>query len=214
MRIAIIRTGVANLASVQAAFKRLQLETYIAELPSQIEKSDAVVLPGVGAFGAGIDALTNGGWIDFVQDRYKNDTPTLAICLGMQMLCDTSEETPGINGVSIFKCNAQRFPADVRIPQFGWNKVFSTTENWQGGYVYFANSFCLTEIEALRKDGWEILTAKHGIEFVAAARKGNWLTCQFHPELSGTYGLDLIRSWLSRFTTIGQDPVVEGSVSC
>lgn len=214
MKVAIIRTGVANLASVRAAFQRLQIDARIAETPAQVEPTDAVVLPGVGAFGAGIQALSDRGWIDVIRERFENDSPTLAICLGMQMLCEFSDEASDVQGISVFKGTVRKFPDEVRIPQFGWNQVFSTTADWPGGYVYFANSYCLPNAETIRENGWQILTANHGIEFVAAARKGKWLACQFHPELSGNYGLNLIRSWLARFTTLESQPHLRGATKC
>ncbi len=201
MRFAIIRTGVANLASVRAALNRLDVESRLVESPSELEAPDAVVLPGVGAFDAGIDMLDANGWRPYLQGRYERNEPTLAICLGLQMLCQSSEESSGRAGLGVLPGQVIRFPGSVAVPQFGWNQVRSDGGFFQPGYTYFANSYCLPCVPELQSSGWEMLVCEHGIQFVAAAHRGNWLACQFHPELSGRYGADLLRHWIASFAS-------------
>jgi imidazole glycerol phosphate synthase glutamine amidotransferase subunit len=130
-----------------------------------------------------------------LRDRIEAGRSTLCICLGQQLLARSSDESPGsVPGLSIFDRHVQRLPATVRVPHFGWNLI----EPPEGarlltkGYAYFANSFCIAEPPA----GWLAATTHHGIRFVAAMERGNVLTCQFHPELSGKWGLALLKRWL------------------
>ena len=201
------------MASVRAAFTRLRIHSDIANRPEEAEGADAIVLPGVGAFGAGVQALKQGNWIEFLQDRFANDEPTLAICLGMQLLCLSSEEDSSKTGLGILPVGVRKFPSTVRVPQFGWNQV-NSTGNWQSGFAYFANSYCLDDSQTLVNQGWDVLTAEYELNFVAAARKGRWMACQFHPELSGRFGLQLLESWLSRSITNSSEERFKDSIEC
>ncbi len=199
-RIAIVRTGVANLASVAVACRRLGAKQVIVDSPNELKTSDALILPGVGAFGAGITRLRERGWDQILRNRFAKDQPTLAICLGMQLLCESSEEAPSETGIGILPGRIEKFPDDVMVPQFGWNYVASASDRFSSGYVYFANSYCLPNNPSICEAGWEVLIAEHGCQFVAAAAKGRWLACQFHPELSSRYGSALLRNWLQKIS--------------
>ena len=196
--IAIVRTGTANLASVCAAFQRLGTKFRIVDRPSDLQPAEVVVLPGVGTFAAGMNALKKADWISPLAQRYQDDLPTLAICLGLQLLAEGSDEGPGISGLGIIPGRASKFPDNVCSPQFGWNRLEGTGNIAPNGYVYYANSYCLQNLEALRLAGWNVATSVHGIEFVAAIHRGNWLACQFHPELSSDFGLKLLGNWLQQ----------------
>lgn len=192
-RVSIVRTGVANLASVQAAFHRLGAEVELADTPEDVERAQHLVLPGVGAFAAGVEALTARDLVEPLRAHVHADKPLLAVCLGLQLLCDASEEAPGVPGLSICDGEVTRFSDAVRVPQLGWNDV----EPRDGcalpsGSVYFANSYCLRR----PPDGCTWLACDYDGTFVAAFTRGNLLACQFHPELSGAYGRDLLRAWL------------------
>jgi imidazole glycerol phosphate synthase glutamine amidotransferase subunit len=198
--VAIIRTGAANLASVIAAFNRLSVTTRIVDEPGEVSDQDAVVLPGVGAFKTGIATLRNKGWDNTINHRFENDLPTLAICLGFQLLCKSSDEDPGSQGLGLLPVSVNRFPDTVTIPQLGWNQIAGNPP-FETGFVYFANSFCATDSVTLAEAGWNVATTNHKIDFVAAVARGNWLACQFHPELSGDYGQQLLNCWLSQAST-------------
>lgn len=194
MNVAVIRTGVANLASVLAGLTRAGASPFLTHEADEVRQAEAVFLPGVGAFGPGLDALREGGVDEALVERIAADRATLCICLGLQMLAQTSEETPGVQGLGVLPAAVTRFGAGVRVPQFGWNKVVPTpgTHLLQPGYAYFANSY---KLDAL-PDGWAGALGEHGGPFVAAVERGRVLGCQFHPELSGDWGQALLRRWL------------------
>lgn len=192
----IIDTGVANLASVIASLRRCDLDVIVSTDLKTVERADFVVLPGVGAFAAGMDRLHRTGLADPIQDRIRSGGATLAICLGMQLLCRSSEESPGVEGLGIIDATVGSFPAGTRRPQFGWNRVTpaSGSSLLTGGYAYYANSYRLSTAP----EGWAIATSEHGGRFVAAMERGRVLACQFHPELSGEWGQSILRSWFTR----------------
>jgi imidazole glycerol phosphate synthase glutamine amidotransferase subunit len=198
MKAAIIDTGCANLPSVEAALRRAGLEPVLADSVASVLESPYVVLPGVGAFGPAVEQLRRQNLESAIWERVVQDQPTLAICVGLQMLGAGSEESPGVPGLGILPCRAARFDAGVRIPHMGWNRV--TGEHFGEGYAYFANSYRIDEIQgaALETLGWRVAWTGHGGRFVAAVARGSVLACQFHPELSGTWGADLLRSWVAR----------------
>lgn len=192
-RIAIIRTGSANLASVMAAFQRLQVPARVVTAPHELSTADAVVLPGVGSFAAAMQRLSDAAWSDVLIERFANDSPTLAICLGLQLLCASSEESPGVAGLGVFSGGVRRFPDSVTVPHFGWNTIENASgQYFEPGHVYYANSYCLREPPS----GWEVAISRYAWPFVAAARRGKLLACQFHPELSGAHGQRLLTGWL------------------
>lgn len=202
--VVIVRTGVANLASVVAAFHRLGATTTLTLDPELVASADRVMLPGVGAFGAGMAALggREAGLGAALVSRFSSDRPTMAICLGLQLLAASSDETPGISGLSIFEgSHVARFGGEdpgtglpLKIPQLGWNKVRpgAGARLLEPGYAYFANSFRL----ASAPSGWVAAMSDYGGPFVAALERGPHLACQFHPELSGPWGQALISRWL------------------
>ena len=133
------------------------------------------------------------GWTRHCATRIAADRPTICICVGHQLLFASSDESPGVQGLGVVPAHVGSFPADVRVPQFGWNDVHCSEDArlLEGGYAYFANSFRATEAP-----GWTIASATHGGRYVAAMERGNVLGCQFHPELSGAYGEALLSRFL------------------
>lgn len=195
MKVAVVRTGVANLASVLAGLARAGAECHMADDALAIESATHVLLPGVGAFGAGMAALHERGLAEPLRARIAADRPTLAICLGLQLLAESSAETAGVAGLGVFPAAAvERFSGSVKVPQLGWNRVTpdADMEFVTPGYAYFANSFRLATAPA----GWRVAWAEHGAPFCAALARGKVLACQFHPELSGAWGLGLLKRWL------------------
>jgi imidazole glycerol phosphate synthase glutamine amidotransferase subunit len=193
--VVIVDSGVANLASIAGAFRRLNAGVVVTADPAIIRDAARIVLPGVGAFGAGMAALRSRGLDTVIRDRASRGTPLLGICLGMQLLCEASEETPGVTGLGVIAGTCRRLPAQVRIPHLGWNSVSAETAARfvTTGVAAFANSYALRESPA----GWTPAWATHGVPFVAALERGPILACQFHPELSGAYGAALLERWLT-----------------
>lgn len=193
--VTIVNTGIANTASVVAAFGRLGVSCVITDDAAAVDRADVLVLPGVGSFGAGMERLTACGLVGPLRERLEAARPTLAVCLGLQLLGAQSEESPGVTGLGVIETSATHFPASVRTPQFGWNRV-EPGEGFglaRAGYAYFANSYRLTECP----EGWAPAWSEHGGPFIAAMRRGTTLACQFHPELSGPWGLGLLGAWLN-----------------
>jgi imidazole glycerol phosphate synthase glutamine amidotransferase subunit len=191
--VVVLPTGTANLASVLAAFARLGAETRLATDAAMVEAAERVVLPGVGTFGATLAGLRAAGLADAIAARVRAGRPTLAMCVGLQVLFEESDESPDIKGLGAIAGRVGRFPDTVRVPQFGWNRVEPepSCRFLLPGYAYFANSYRATEAPGCR-----IATAEHGGRFVAALEHDQVLACQFHPELSGTSGHRLIGRWL------------------
>ena len=195
--VVIVDSGVANLASIAGAFRRLNATIAVTADPDVVRDGARLVLPGVGAFGAGMAALRGGarGLDVAIRDVAARGAPILGVCLGMQMLCEASEETPGVAGLGVIAGTCRRLPAQVRIPHLGWNSVTPEPEArlLTPGVAAFANSYALRE----GPPGWTTAWTTHGVPFIAALERGPMLACQFHPELSGAYGAALLERWLT-----------------
>lgn len=191
----IVPTGTANTASVNAAFRRLGAKPKPVEGPCEIRDADFLVLPGVGAFGAAIDHIDQFGLREALVDRVVQGRPTLAICLGMQLLAKKSDESPAATGLGVVSERATRFPQDLTVPQLGWNRVVPDPRSrfLEPGWAYFANSYKLASIP----DGWIGATTEYGGDFVSSIERGDVIACQFHPELSGPWGADLLDRWIN-----------------
>lgn len=189
----ILPTGTANLASVEAAFKKLGASTAHAEDPDAITEAKRVVLPGVGTFGATMAGLEGKSFARPIAERVRAGKPTLSMCVGLQVLFETSDESPDARGLAVIEGDVGRFPDDVSVPQFGWNHIRAEAacRYLESGYAYFANSF---RVQAA--PGCKTATSRHGEPFVAALERGDVVACQFHPELSGAFGHRLISRWL------------------
>ena len=191
----VVRTGTANTASVMAGLRRCGASARITRDPEQVLAADRVVLPGVGALGAAMSRLNRDGLSGALAERVRAARPLMAVCLGFQILAEGSEESPEVPGLGFLNGRAERFPDTVRVPQLGWNRV-QPDENCRllaPGWAYFANSYRLTG----PTDGWSCAYTDHGGLFVSAVERGSVLACQFHPELSGQWGLSLITRWLA-----------------
>ncbi|MGI9667492.1 MAG: imidazole glycerol phosphate synthase subunit HisH [Acidimicrobiia bacterium] len=192
--IAVVPTGTANLASVVGAFQRLGVEPVVTQSATAIASADGVVVPGVGTFGAAMGALKEGGLGAEVRQRIAADRPTLMICVGFQVIAETSTEDPGVEGLGVLQSSVERLPGTVSVPQLGWNAVSAPQGSrfMESGWAYFANSYAVSAVP----DGWKTASFDHGGTFVAAVERGNVLGCQFHPELSGAWGSRVLDSWL------------------
>lgn len=192
MSLVVVRTGTANTASVIAGLRRAGVAPALSHDPDAVRAADAVVLPGVGAFGAAMSAL-GPPLAEALAERARQGRPLLAICLGLQLLAQDSEETPGVAGLGVLDAHVTRLPDTVRVPHLGWNLVVPTAgaRLLTEGHASFAHSFRLERLPP----GWEGAFTDHGGPCVAAVERGPVLACQFHPELSGAWGQALLDRW-------------------
>ena len=193
-RVSIVPTGTANLASVIAGLERLGAQTDLARHAEQVERADRVVLPGVGSFGAAMAEVDRRALRGALTDRIVDGRPTLAVCVGMQLLATSSEESDGIDGLGVIGARVRRFGDGVLVPQLGWNQVVvdSGCRFLTDGWAYFANSYHYPDLPG----GWSGASTDHGGEFVSGMERGDVLACQFHPELSGEWVRSVVGSWL------------------
>jgi len=192
----IVDYGVGNLRSAQKAFEHLGQPALVTSDPDRIAAAPAVVLPGQGAFGTCMENLTRAGLVEPVVAAARSGRPFLGICVGMQILFDESEESPGVRGLGIFAGKVVRFPhrSDLKVPHMGWNqlrvkrRVPALADVADGDYVYFVHSF-----HPLPADpGVVATTTDYGIEFVSSVGRDSVYAGVFHPEKSQQVGLRLL----------------------
>lgn len=198
--IAIIDYDAGNLKSVEKALLHLGEESVITRDRETILKADKVILPGVGAFGDAMEKLHHYHMTDVVREVIAKKTPLLAICLGLQLLFERSDEAEGVEGLSIFKGEILRIPdkEDLKIPHMGWNSlsIKPGTKLYQGipdqSHVYFVHSYYLkAEDESIVAATTDYSTVIH-----ASIEKDNIYACQFHPEKSGEIGLQILKNFI------------------
>ena len=195
--VAVLDYGIGNLRSAQKALERVGADARLTADSGLIADADAVVLPGVGAFGACMDALRDCGLDEVAIEAANDDRPFLGVCVGMQMLYEGSEETPGAVGLGVLPGRLRRLPDTVKRPQMQWNLVDIRRPSQLFApvldpvWVYFVHSY------AADADGESVIaTCDYGGPVAAAVeRQGLWAT-QFHPEKSGTVGLELLRGFV------------------
>ncbi len=195
--IAIIDYGAGNLRSVKKVFDYLKVESQIFSKSDGLTDAEKVVLPGVGAFGAAVDKLQESGFYDSIKDWLKANRPFLGICLGMQLLFETSSESPGVKGLSIFEGENLRFNSG-KVPQIGWNHVQIKKPSQlfdgiaDGSFFYFLHGYFIAPVNQ------DIVTAttEYGISYPSVIEDGNIYAVQFHPEKSGDIGLKLLKNWV------------------
>lgn len=194
--IAIIDYGAGNLHSVKNALDYLGAECEITADPDKILAADAVILPGVGAFGDCMASLEAAGLIEPVRQAAQSGKPFLGICLGLQLMFEESEEAPGVKGLCIFKGKVVKIPdRGLKIPHMGWNNITPAKESriLSGNpFVYFVHSYYI-----LPQDE-SIISAytEYGTKLGIAVESGNVFAVQFHPEKSGTEGMEILRRFI------------------
>jgi imidazole glycerol-phosphate synthase subunit HisH len=194
--IGIVDYGAGNLGSVANALQALGLPHRTCATPAELQGVTKVVLPGVGHFGAASRALLASGLFAALQDRARRGQPLFGICLGMQLLFASSEESPSAPGLGLLPGHCERLRSR-RVPHLGWNRL-----QWRGAeppgdetpFVYFAHSFHVVGTEP---GDIEAVASLEGTDVLAACRRGGIGGCQFHPEKSGPAGLRLLQRWLS-----------------
>ena len=192
--ITIIDYKSGNLKSISNGFKKIGVEYQITDDKDVIADSDYLVLPGVGAFGSAMKNLES--FKDVVYEHVDADKPFLGICLGQQVLMSTSEETPGINGLDLFKGNVKKLPEGVKIPHMGWNKLdvcndSPILEGMDKEFFYFVHSYHVVPDEEDIIAG----TCDYGGDVVASLSQNNLFSTQFHPEKSGKAGLKILKNF-------------------
>ena len=199
--IAIIDYGAGNLQSVKKALDFIGAESVITDNIETINACDKILLPGVGSFGDAMDSMTQKDLVDTVKQNAMSGKPFLGICLGLQLLFEESEESPGVKGLGIFKGKIKKFSPDMglKIPHIGWNSLEIKQKDTlfkgipENSYVYFVHSYYLHA-----EDENEIATVtNYGIDFHSAVGKNNIFATQFHPEKSGDVGLQILRNFAS-----------------
>ncbi len=199
--IVMVDYGVGNLFSLQSSFAAIGHRVVVSGDPKVIEKANKVILPGVGAFADASQKLKESGLADLLCQMAKNCTPIMGICLGMQMLLEKSYEYGEYDGLGLIPGSvrpiAERIDKDLKIPHIGWNALTFQGEKHpifryinDGDYVYFVHSFYGADC-----DESVIATTEYGGILTAAIAKGNVCGCQFHPEKSGTVGLNILRGF-------------------
>ena len=197
--IAILDYDAGNIRSVEKAFQYLGEETVLSRDRDEILSADKVVLPGVGAFGDAMNKLKDYNLVNTIYYVVDKKIPFLGICLGLQLLFESSDETPGVSGLGILPGNILRIPdkPGYKIPHIGWNSLELTNNGRlfdgvaENAYVYFVHSYYLkARDEEMVKASTEYVTHIH-----ASVEKDNVFACQFHPEKSGDVGLKILSNF-------------------
>lgn len=194
--IAIVDYQMGNLHSVQKACAKAGLETCLTAKASDIRRADAVILPGVGAFGHAMEQLTRRRLIPAVKEAANSGKPFLGVCLGMQLLFDYSEEFGRHDGLGIFSGKVVPFSAGLKVPHMGWNRLALHAASPyfrsipEGAYMYFVHSFYCEP----RDPGTLLATTEYGSTVAAAVGRGNLCGLQFHPEKSQALGITVYRN--------------------
>lgn len=197
--VAIIDYGAGNLSSVKKALDFLGAESIITQDRQEIISASHIILPGVGSFKDAMDSMRERGLIETVKEAAEKK-PFLGICLGLQLLFESSEESPGVDGLGILKGKIVSIPKDngLKVPHIGWNSVnikkpdglFKDIKN--DSYFYFVHSFYLKGADEDAIAG----TTNYGIKIECAVQKGRLCAAQFHPEKSSSIGLKLLKNFL------------------
>jgi imidazole glycerol-phosphate synthase subunit HisH len=205
--IGIVDYDIGNLRSVQKAFQHVGGHAVFVRTPEEIAKVDALVLPGVGAFGDCVRSLAKSGMWDATLEWAKSEKPFFGICVGYQMLFEGSEEAPGEKGLGVFGGQVRKFSEKhgLKIPQIGWNTVEGRQPNAPllagistGDYVYFVHSYYAAPSDS----SLIALETTYGDTFAAAVARGNLLATQFHPEKSQRAGLQMLKNFVALSTAL------------
>jgi len=194
-RAVIVDSGVANITSVRAALARLGVDVVVSANSDIISNADRVVLPGVGSAAAAMEQLKSKGLVDVIR---KLTQPVLGICLGMQLLFESSEESGGADCLNLIEGKVRMIEAGVGmpVPHMGWNRLSKIANHplldgvQEGDYVYFVHSY------AAEIGGYTLAACEYGAEFSAVVGQDNFFGCQFHPERSGKTGARILKNFM------------------
>ncbi|RJE71830.1 imidazole glycerol phosphate synthase subunit HisH [Reichenbachiella sp. MSK19-1] len=191
-KVVIIDYGAGNVRSVKFALERMGITPMLSRDAAEIQSADKIIFPGVGEASSSMKALENYELIEVIQNAKQ---PFLGICLGMQMMCESSEEN-NTQGLGIFPLPVKLFAGGtVKVPHMGWNQIEALkTPIFNGleekAYMYFVHSYYVPDSE------WTIAKASYPTPFSAALHKDNFYGCQFHPEKSGTFGQQILKNFI------------------
>ena len=204
--IALIDYGISNLRSVQKAFEHLDTEVTLVDTPDRLAQADRLILPGVGAFPAGMRGLQERGLVEPIKQAVRDGKPLIGICLGMQLLFESSDEMGETQGLGLLPGQVARIrdadvrsPSILKIPHMGWNQLDVVREHplvrdlVSGSYAYFVHSYAIYP----EQHDIVLATTEYGGPFASIVGRGNVCGLQFHPEKSQAVGLRLLRNFLS-----------------
>jgi glutamine amidotransferase len=192
--VAVVDYGVGNLRSVEKAFAAAGCNALVSTDKSVLREADALVLPGVGAFGACMKALCERGFDEVIIDRASKGTPVLGVCVGMQMLFEESEEFGRTSGLGLLRGRVRRFSDELLVPQVGWNQIRQTRPHSllkgidDGAFFYFVHSFFCEPADR----GAIVAETEYGSDYASVVGQKNIYGVQFHPEKSQAAGLRLL----------------------
>ncbi len=198
--IGIIDYGMGNLGSVTNAFRFLELDAKIITRKQEMDSCRALLLPGVGAFGDCMSHLVEHDFVASIENWIESGKPMMGICLGLQALFESSEESPGITGLGIFPGTVKRFdlPAELKVPQIGWNRMAEVIADCpmfdgidDGSFFYLVHSFYVSPADESIVAG----KTEYGIEYCSSVWKDNVFATQFHPEKSQAVGLRMLSNF-------------------
>lgn len=199
--IAVIDYDAGNIKSVEKALISLGQDVCVTREKGSLFEADGLILPGVGSFGDAMAKLHSYGLTEIIKEIIGRGTPFLGICLGLQLLFERSEESPGVEGLGILRGSVVRIPSDMglKVPHIGWNdlqlpgkgRLFAGID--PGVYVYFVHSYYL---QAEKKEIVKA-TAQYGVTVEASVEQDNVFACQFHPEKSSDAGLRILKNFLT-----------------
>ena len=196
--VAVIDYGAGNLHSVKNALDFLGAKSIITKNKDEILSADHIILPGVGSFGDAMECINNSGLTDTIRKAADGSRPFLGICLGLHLLFERSEESPGINGLGIFKGSVVKIPdCGLKIPHMGWNNIELAKESRilpdSNEFMYFVHSYYIEPLDS------DIISSHtvYGEKLAVSIESGNVFAVQFHPEKSGDAGLSILKKFIS-----------------
>jgi len=192
----VIDYGAGNLFSVVKALESFGAQPQVIKTP-QAYRGGKIIIPGVGAFGDAMAGLHATGFVEFIHEQVRLGKPTLGICVGLQVLFASSEESPNVSGLALLDAPVRRFPSADKVPHMGWNQLEIKRETKllrgirDGDFVYFAHSYCTRA----QGENYETAVCRYSASFVAVLEKDNLYGVQFHPEKSQKTGMQILKNF-------------------